>query len=467
MNNQEYLKLLETIVNSVYEGVLVTDPQKNIIFYNNELAKWEDLEKADVLGKNLMDVYDVTETDSDHCQVTATGVAMLEKQKHIFPKNGKKVDIVADTVPFFHNGKLAAVYSVCRNVTQIKELLEKTIELQGQIGADSSLAQKNGTRYNFDSIQHASAAIAQLIGSAKKAAEADCSVLVYGETGTGKELFAQGIHNQSERAAEPFIGINCAAIPETLLESSLFGTVKGAFTGAVDNPGLFEQAGKGTLFLDEINSMSTALQAKLLRVLQERYVRRVGGKTETPVNCRVLSSSNVDPWECIAEGTLRKDLFYRLAVVSLLIPPLRERQEDIEPLSDYFLKRFERIYGRGPIRIMPEIRAFLGAYGWPGNVRELEHVLESAVTMLGEDRIIRVDHLPQYLKVKIANLPAGSFSISAKETGTLAKILTEVERQAILETLKKHKGNITQAAASLGISRQNMQYRIRKLNLKS
>ena len=467
MTNQEYLKLLETIVDSIYEGVFVTDPDRKIIFYNNELAKWEDMEKADVIGKNLMDVYDVAEADSDHFQVTVSGKAMLEKQKHIFPKNGKKVDIVADTVPFFQNGKLTAVYSVCRNVTQIKELLEKTIQLQGQIGVESGLAQKNGTRYTFDSITHSSLSVAQLIISAKKAAEADCSILVYGETGTGKELFAQGIHNHSDRAAEPFIGINCAAIPETLLESSLFGTTKGAFTGAVDNPGLFEQAGKGTLFLDEINSMSTTLQAKLLRVLQERYVRRVGGKTDTPVNCRVLSSSNIDPWECIAQGTLRKDLFYRLAVISLLILPLRERQEDIDPLINFFLKKFEKIYGRRPIQIIPEIKDFLSAYQWPGNVRELEHVLESAITMLGEDKIIRIDHLPQYLKLKIANFTAGSLSISAKETGTLSKILSDVEKQAILETLKRHQGNITQAAASLGISRQNMQYRIRKLNLKA
>ena len=213
--------------------------------------------------------------------------------------------------------------------------------------------------------------------------------------------------------------------------------------------------------------MSTTLQAKLLRVLQERYVRRVGGKTDTPVNCRVLSSSNIDPWECIAQGTLRKDLFYRLAVISLLILPLRERQEDIDPLINFFLKKFEKIYGRRPIQIIPEIKDFLSAYQWPGNVRELEHVLESAITMLGEDKIIRIDHLPQYLKLKIANFTAGSLSISAKETGTLSKILSDVEKQAILETLKRHQGNITQAAASLGISRQNMQYRIRKLNLKA
>lgn len=467
MNSQDYLNLLETIFDSVTEGILVTDPDKKIIYYNNELAKWENLSKKDVIGKHLMDVYDVTEQESDHMLVTKSGKPMLEKYKHIIPKNGKKIDIVANTIPVFKENKLICVYSVCRNVTQIKELLEKTIQLQGQIGAEIGATKQNGTRYTFDSVSYSSQTLEQLILSAKKAAEADCPVLVYGETGTGKELLVQGIHNYGDHSSEPFIAINCAAIPETLLESSLFGTAKGAFTGAVDNPGLFEQAGKGTVFLDEINSMSTSLQAKLLRVLQEKYVRRVGGKTDTPVNCRIVSSINVDPWESISRGDLRKDLFYRIAVISLYVPPLRDRAEDIETLIDYFLKKFKKIYGRRSIKISPEMKSFLMKYQWPGNVRELEHVIESAITMLGEDQIIKTDHLPQYLKIKLSQLDIGIQDITTKEPGTLSRILSEVENQAIMETLKRHQGNITKAAASLGISRQNMQYRMRKLGIKA
>ncbi|HHT62569.1 MAG TPA: sigma 54-interacting transcriptional regulator, partial [Clostridia bacterium] len=274
------------------------------------------------------------------------------------------------------------------------------------------------------------------------------------------------LHNYSSHSQEPFIAINCAAIPETLLESSLFGTVKGAFTGAVDNPGLFEQAGKGTLFLDEINSMSPALQAKLLRVLQEKYVRRLGGKTDIPIYCRVISSINVDPWECISRGELRKDLFYRIAVISLYVPPLRERKDDIDILIDYFLKKFQKIYGRRSIKISPEMRIFLMKYQWPGNVRELEHVIESAITMLGEDKIIKTDHLPQYLKIKLSQQEQGILDITTREPGTLSHILAEVESQAIKEALRKYQGNITKAAAALGISRQNMQYRMRKLGIK-
>jgi arginine utilization regulatory protein len=466
MNSRDYIKLLETIFDSVNEGILVTDPNKKIIYYNNELAKWENLSKKEVIGKHLMDVYDVTEQESDHILVTKSGEPMLEKHKHIIPKHGKKIDIMANTIPFFKDGKLMCVYSICRNVTQIKELLEKTIQLQGQIGSEMGTDRKNGTRYTLESIIYRSPKIEQLIISAKKAAVSDCSVLVYGETGTGKELLVQGIHNYSSYNMEPFIAINCAAIPETLLESSLFGTTKGAFTGAVDNPGLFEQAGKGTLFLDEINSMSPTLQAKLLRVLQEKYVRRLGGKTDIPIYCRIISSINVDPWECISRGELRKDLFYRIAVISLYVPPLREREEDIEILVDYFLKKFQKIYGRRSIRISSDMKSFLMKYQWPGNVRELEHVIESAITMLEEEQIIKTNHLPQYLKMKLTQQDLGVQDITPRERGTLSHILTEVESQAIQETLRRYQGNITKAAAALGISRQNMQYRMRKLGIK-
>lgn len=467
MTNQDYLELLETILDSIYEGILVTDPERRILFYNNELAKWENLTKEDVIGKHVMEVYHVTEQESEHTRVTKSGKPMLEKYKKIFPKNGKNIDIVADTIPVFRNDKLIAVYSVCRNVTKIKELLEKTAQLQEQIGLEFGDNRKNGTRYTFASIAYGSAKMDQLISSAKKTAEADCPVLVYGETGTGKELLVQGIHNHSDRSSEPFIAINCAAIPETLLESTLFGTVKGAFTGAIDSCGFFEQTGKGTLFLDEINSMSTTLQAKLLRVLQEKYIRRVGGKTDIPISCRVISSINVDPWECIRLGSLRKDLFYRLAVVSLFIPPLRDRKEDIDILIDYFMKKFQKIYGRRTIKISSETSSFLSQYQWPGNVRELEHVIESAVTMLDEDHLIRIDHLPQYLKIKLPQPDIASLSIHMKEPKTLSHIMAELEEQVIGEILKRYNGNITQAASSLGISRQNMQYHMRKLGIKT
>ncbi|MHB1406814.1 MAG: sigma-54 interaction domain-containing protein [Desulfitobacteriaceae bacterium] len=459
-------KVLSAVFESIHEGIIVTDNTGKIIFYNSELGKLEALEPLSVIGKHLTEVYDaVTFDTSEHLSVTQSGQPVLEKRKTYFTANGKEITIVASTFPVYDEGKVVAAYSVCRDITKFKELLAKTMQLQDQIGQEQEYVGSNGTRYSFDSMIFASSGMQNLINSAKKAAEADGSLLIFGETGTGKELLVQAIHNYSSRKDEPFVAINCAAIPETLLESILFGTVKGAFTGAVDGKGLFEQAGKGTLFLDELNSMSISLQAKLLRVLQEKSVRRVGGTAEIPVRCRVISSTNVDPWESINTGSLRKDLFYRLAVISLYIPPLREREEDIGALLTYFLHKFQRIYGGKEVRVSSELKEAFLHYSWPGNVRELEHVIESAVNMLDGGQSIRVEHLPPYLKTRFVSQDAALQGNIVQAEGTLAQILRDAEKQVLTEALRAHGGNITKAAESLGIARQNLQYRIRKLGI--
>lgn len=467
MSNVVLLNTLLKVFNSIEEGIIVTDSQGQIIFYNSVLAKLEDLLPENVVGKHLFEVYTVVAVEnSEHLSVIQTGLPILEKRKTYFTNKGKEVNIVASTFPVFEDGRVVAAYSVCKDITKIKELLIKTRQLHEQIGLETQEHQlNNGTRYTFNSFIYTSSTIRSLLNSAKKAAEVDGSVLVFGETGTGKELLVQAIHNHSARKDEPFVAINCAAIPETLLESTLFGTAKGAFTGAVEAKGLFEQAADGTLFLDELNSMSINLQAKLLRVLQEKTVRRVGGTTEIPVHCRVISSTNVDPSESINNGTMRKDLFYRLAVLSLYIPPLRERTQDIEALIDYYLKKYQRIYGSGSIQLSPELKNIFLRYAWPGNVRELEHILESATNMLDGEKIITLDHLPYYLKSKFLGQENTVSGIYKKGSGTLAYVLRDAEKEAINEALKNHQGNITKAADSLGIARQNLQYRMRKLGI--
>lgn len=463
------LKIYETILNSVHEGIIVTDRYGNIIHYSSELAKQEDLDPKKVIGKNLTDVYNnVTFDTSEHLRVIESGEPVLERRKQYFTNKGKEVNIVASTFPVYEGAEVVAAYSICRDITMIKELLTKTMTIQEQISHDgTTLPRNNGTRFTFDSIVHASSSISSLINSAKKTAESDCSVLVFGETGTGKELLVQGIHNYSARKDEPFVAINCAAIPETLLESILFGTTKGAFTGAVEGKGLFEQAGKGTLVLDEINSMSIFLQAKLLRVLQEKSVRRVGGSAEIPVRCRVISSTNVDPWECVSKGQLRKDLFYRLAVISLYIPPLRERPEDIQALLSHFMRKYQRIYGMRDMQISSGLQLIFEKYQWPGNVRELEHIIESAINLSDGENQITIDQLPPYLKTKFQVQESMRKDGGEKRSGSLASVLIDVERKLLTDALAEYSGNITQAANSLGIARQNMQYRIKKLRLKS
>ena len=458
------VQALRHLFDSIEEGVIVTDRDGKIILYNSAMAKLEELLLENVVGRYLAEVYDaVTLENSEHLSVVLTGEPVLEKHKTYFTNKGKEVNIVASTFPVLENSEVVAVYSVCKNITKFKELLTKTMQLQDQIGLEGY--RDNGTRYTFESIHYASSAMQSLLVSAKKAAEVDGFILVFGETGTGKELLVQAIHNHSTRKKEPFVAINCAAIPETLLESILFGTAKGAFTGAVESKGLFQQAGNGTLFLDELNSLSITLQAKLLRVLQEKMVRRVGGTIEIPVHCRIISSTNVDPWESVNNGTLRKDLFYRLAVITLYVPPLKDRKEDIEALIYYFLNKYQRIYGLGSVKVGDELKDVFIRYLWPGNVRELEHIIESAMNMLDGRKVLTIDHLPHYIKSKFLSQD-GSFSeFYKKGSSTLAHVLREVEKQVLWEALKSHNGNITKAADSIGIARQNLQYRMKKLGI--
>lgn len=458
------VQALRHLFDSIEEGVIVTDRDGKIIFYNSEIAKLEGLVSENVVGRNLAEVYDaVTLESSEHLSVVLTGEPVLEKHKTYFTNKGREVNIVASTFPVLENSEVVAVYSVCKNITKYKELLTKTMQLQDQIALEGY--RDNGTRYTFESINYTSSTMQSLIVSAKKAAEVDGFILIFGETGTGKELLVQAIHNHSARKKEPFVAINCAAIPETLLESILFGTAKGAFTGAVESKGLFQQAGNGTLFLDELNSLSIALQAKLLRVLQEKMVRRVGGTMEIPVHCRVISSTNVDPWESVNNGTLRKDLFYRLAVITLYVPPLKDRKEDIESLIYYFLNKYQRIYGLGSVIIGDELKDVFIRYLWPGNVRELEHIMESAMNMLDGRKVLTIDHLPHYLKSKFLSQDGTFSEFYKKGSNTLAHVLREVEKQVLWEALKSHNGNITKAADSIGIARQNLQYRMKKLGI--
>ncbi|MDW7673260.1 MAG: sigma 54-interacting transcriptional regulator, partial [Bacillota bacterium] len=399
----EQISWLKSIVDSVHEGVIVTDVNGKILLYNKALERLEDLSCQEVKGKYLEEVYNVDASTSEHYKVAQTGQPIVDMYKTYFTREGKEISLVASTYPVFNNQRLVAVYSLCRDISKIRGLLSRTMEMQEQLTTkEKGSVYLNGTKYNFSDIIGESFQLKEVLANSKKAAEADCAILIYGETGTGKELFVQSIHNQSPRKEELFVAINCAAIPETLLESCLFGTVKGAFTGATDSPGLFEQAGGGTLFLDEINSMGSALQAKLLRVIQEKTMRRVGGKKEIEVNCRIISATNEDPWESIQQGTLRKDLYYRLAVISLYIPSLRERSQDIGLLLDYFVEKYSKIYGQKSVHICSKVREFLLSYNWPGNVRELEHVIESSISMLDQGSELTMAYLPVYLKSRVS-----------------------------------------------------------------
>jgi two-component system NtrC family response regulator len=341
---------------------------------------------------------------------------------------------------------------------ELKMTIEKALTLRRLEQENIELRAEVRGRYSFERIIGKSEAVRAVLDMASRIAASDATVLITGESGTGKELLARGIHHASLRANGPFVAVNCAAIPENLIESELFGHVKGAFTGAVkDREGKFELASGGTIFLDEIAELRTDLQAKILRALQEREVDRVGGSRPVPVDVRVIAATNKDVERAVKEGSVREDLYYRLSVVMLHMPPLRERRDDIPLLAGHFL---DKVAPGRSVPIDREAMGVLSSYGWPGNVRELENVIERAV-LLRQGDSITTSELPEKLTKRrggvddiILNLPDEGVS------------LEDLEKSLIVKALDKHKGNQTRAAEFLGITRPTLIYRMEKFGLK-
>lgn len=301
-----------------------------------------------------------------------------------------------------------------------------------------------------------------LIEKVKEISTTDSNVLIYGETGTGKEIIAQSIHNVSNRRDKPFIAQNCATIPETLFESILFGTTKGSFTGAVDRMGLFEQADGGTLLLDELNSIPIHLQSKLLRVLEEGCITRIGSCIEKEVDVRVVSTVNVEPTLLIEEKKLREDLFYRLCKVSVYIPPLRKRKEDILFLADNFIND-ENISRNKSAKLSMEAAEVFERYRWNGNVRELKNIIESAFDVLKNEKEIKVEHLSSYFveKLKRSNIIKEDNCHNA----SYLDLVQSFEKKLIVSALEKTNGNVSQASKILKIKRSTLQHKIKKLQI--
>ena len=335
----------------------------------------------------------------------------------------------------------------------LKTVLERAGYLAGLERENQQLLEREGTR-GFSEIIGSSPVMAKVFDTIRRVAGSDISVLIVGESGTGKELVARAIHQQSHRKDGPFIAINCGAIPETLLESELFGHEKGAFTGAhLQRPGRIESAQGGTLFLDEIGEISPAMQVKLLRVLQERTIERVGGRVEIPVDTRVLAATNSDLQLAMKEGRFREDLYYRLNTVTITVPPLRERGADIVMLAKVLLQRFGDEAKKKVAGFSREALLSLEQYSWPGNIRELENRIRRAVTLTDNPRIAPEDlDLDEPKDVQIGS--------------TLKEARDAVEKRLIEQTLAKTGGNITKAATILAVSRPTLHDLISRHNIK-
>ena len=316
-------------------------------------------------------------------------------------------------------------------------------------------------RFNLQGIIGSSAAMQKVFALLEKVIDTHTTVYIQGETGTGKELFAKVIHYNGPLKDKPFVAENCGALSENLLESELFGHVKGAFTGAIaDKKGLFELADGGTVFLDEISDMPHSMQTKLLRVLQEGQIRPVGGSQYRRVSFRLISSSNRDLYQEVKKGVFREDLFYRIQVFPVILPPLRERKEDIPLLSMHFFEKFAANLERPVARLTPEALETLMRFNWPGNVRELENEIERAITLAGDDGEIKVEYLSERIKESAANLKRPD-----KIPTTLQEATVQLERKMVMEALRQTGGNRSQAARILGITRQGLLNKIARYEI--
>ncbi|MFK9093942.1 sigma-54 interaction domain-containing protein [Bacillus salipaludis] len=455
--------MYQRILDEVDVGVHAVDETGKTIIYNKKMMQMEAMDSQDVMNKNLLDVFMFKEDQSSTLvKALQEGKVTSNVKQTYFNNKGREITTLNNTIPIFENDQIQGAVEIAHDVTKLERLIKGNINRNGAL------------RFTFDSIIGGSAAITDVIENAKRATRTSSYVLIVGETGTGKELFAQSIHNGSNRFSGPYISQNCAALPDNLIESLLFGTKRGAFTGAIDQPGLFEQANGGTLLLDEINSLNLNLQAKLLRVLQEKTIRRVGDTKDTPVDVRVIANMNEDPIDAITNNRLRKDLYYRLGVVTVFIPPLRDRKEDIPLLVKNFISKYNELFQMEVKGLSDEVKQSFEEYDWHGNVRELEHIIEAAMNiMMDDEATIMYSHLPfQYrskMHVKDRVTPVFSIDTFLKDQGTFTAPLKEkmdlFEKSYIESVLRKNNYNISKSAILLGLSRQSLQYRMKKLNI--
>lgn len=456
-------RLLKEALNKLSHGIQIYDQAGNAVFFNNVSRRISSIpEQARVAGKHLSALYDLESEVSTVLTCLRVGAPVRFRIDTFGSMQGREISTTNSAYPVRNREEVMGVVLFEHDDKAVSHQIDELQQLKKQLEDHSgSLIGHKFNGYNFDDIYYKSPIMEEAVTMARRFAGQPSNVLLVGETGTGKELFAQSIHKNSSRNTGKFVAINCAAVPDTLIESMLFGTKKGAFTGSEERTGLFEETKGGTLFLDELNSMSAGMQAKLLRVVQEGVFRRVGDNQDRKVDVRIISSCNELPETILEEGSFRRDLFYRLSTVQILIPPLRKRRGDITALATHYLVQNRDRFSKPLNIIHPEVLEILEHYPWPGNVRELYHVLEFALN-IAEGDIIDLNCLPTYLRMEKKAKKATPQNVQHRP---LDEIMGDYESQVLAEVLDHYGGNISQSAKSLGISRQSLSYRIRKYGL--
>lgn len=453
-NLKEIQTMLEAIIHSSDDAISVVDEEGKGIMINPAYTRITGLSRDEVIGKPA--TADISEGESIHLKVLQTRRAIRGTKMRVGPK---RKEVIVNVAPIIVNGKLKGSVGVIHDMSEIQSLTQ-------ELDRARKIIRTLEAKYMFEDIIGKSDEMQIAIEQAKLGAKTPATVLLRGESGTGKELFAHAIHNASDRKFNKFLRVNCAALSESLLESELFGYEEGAFSGAKrgGKRGLFEEADKGSIFLDEIGELSANTQAKLLRVLQENEIVRVGGTKSISINVRVIAATNVNLEKGIADGSFREDLYYRLNRMPIQIPPLRNRKSDIPLISEGLITKLNQDYGRNVEGITENAIKKLMEYHWPGNVRELENVLGRAmIFMKYNETIIDLNHLPpldssvkEAGKKKEGGVPSGR---------DLNSQLEEYEKKIIQEVLEQNNGNKTAAAKILNVSVRNLYYKLEKYNI--
>lgn len=452
------------------DGITIIDTKGTILFtvkFNPEFHS-EISDDERIVGENLFSVFPLlNESSSTLIQVMKTGNPIFRSNQEIVDFRGVKKETTNISLPIKAHGKVVGAIELSKDLSR-KSIFDSnaTIEVDSKIFTDdqfkTSLLPERAL-YTFEHIISMNKEFNKNKEVARKFSKGNSPVFICGETGTGKELFAHAIHNESNRSLKPFVAQNCAALPDSLIEGILFGTKKGSYTGAEDNPGLFELADGGTLFLDEINSMPIHLQSKLLRVLEDGYVRRLGDTKLRKIDTRIIAASNLHPAICIKEGKIRQDLFYRLGVAIISIPSLRERKEDIPFLTNYFISKHNKSLKRNISRISKDVLDHLVGYDWPGNVRELENIVEFALNQVEvcEDTL-QYKHIENQLNFLQGLNNEQHHSVNIKP---LKEEIHDLEKERITQVIRLTKGNVSKAAKLLQIPRQTLQKKITQYSI--
>ncbi len=439
--------LLEAIIDSSQDAISVVDENGFGILINPAYTRLTGFVEEDVIGKPA--TIDISEGESVHMKVLRTGLPVRGARLRVGP--GRR-EVMVHAAPVFVGEELRGSVAAIHDLTDIRRLTE-------ELDSAKRLIRTLQAKYTFDDIIAVSRGMALAVEQAKRVSSTPATVLLRGESGTGKELFAHAIHNASPRRHKQFVRVNCTAISSTLFEAELFGYEDGAFTGAKrgGRHGLFEEANGGAIFLDEIGEIPLSLQAKLLRILHEKEIVRVGGTHAIPIDVRIIAATNSDLEKAVKEGRLREDLYYRLNVVPLFIPPLRERQEDLPFLCEALIRRFNQAYGRNVTHISQDVIELLSMHDWPGNVRELENVLSRAIINM---HYSDVEILPEHF--------AQRFQRPAERTAArkLREVVGDAEMRAILNALRVTGGNKHIAADLLGISVRSLYYKLNDHGIK-